>query len=164
MSGNYNSLFRKFIEVSLLKIKDLALKNRKAVLVIVLVGFLYFFAVLIFKVSMSIPKQPPASKQHSQLYLMEFIGGYRDYQQDFDIEGLRFGEKFLSFTVNIKFQTKTVYIIKKLAIDMVLGLANEYPELESINIKVVRETGKNSRTVYGRAVYVRDGGIRWEYQ
>ena len=164
MSGNYSSLFRRLIEVSLLKIKDAILKNRKAFLVIVLVGFLYFFAVFIFKVSITIPEQPPAPKQHSQLYLMEFIGGYRDYQQDFDIEDLRFGEKFLSFTLNIKFQTKTVYIIKKLAIDMLLGLTNEYPELESINVKVVRDSGKNSRSVYGRAVYGKDSGIRWEYQ
>ncbi len=157
MNGKINLLLNKF--------KNLLLRNKKTVIAITLVIFLYFFVLIIFKVSSAVPKKPPAQKKYSYLSLEEFIGGYRTYQEDFEVEKIRFGEKFLSFTLKVKSKAKTELVIRKLAIDIILGLRDEYPELNSIDIEVLRDSGAGSVVVYGRAIYASDNDrISWQFR
>lgn len=139
-------------------------KNIRKIFILAIVFFLYVFVVVIFKSSSQRADDKPMPKQYSYLYLMEYINGWRDAQQDFEIEDLRFGEKFLSYTVNLNYQAKSVLLVKRLAVDMVVGLKKEYPELETISVKVIRNTGEKL-TIYGRAVYSgSDDEISWKYQ
>ncbi|MFH2137214.1 MAG: hypothetical protein ABII88_01730 [Candidatus Omnitrophota bacterium] len=111
------------------------------------------------------PKPEIGPQQHSYLYLMEFISGYRTEQRDFEIKNIRFGEKFLIFTLDLKFRPRTELEVKMLAMDMVLGLSEEYPELESINIDASRDSGEGSLLTYGSAVYSgEDKSISWKFR
>ncbi len=145
--------------------KDFFIKNKRKVFIFAIVTFLYFFVVVIYHVCSQMPQVQQKKEQISELCLLEYINGWRDYQQNFDVEDMKFGEKFLSFTLNLHFKAKSILIVKKLAIDMALGLKGEYPELETISILVVKDSGTDSKTVYGRAVL---SGIEekliWKYQ
>lgn len=164
MSGKTNFSLSKIVEGLGQRAKNFFNKSKRKVFIVVFIGFLYLFIVIVYKTSAPEPTRPSDSKKYSNLYLMEFIGGYRDYQQDFEIKHIRFGEKFLNFTIDIKFKAKSNYIIKKLIADIILGLIEEYPELESVLIEVIKESSGGSIVVYGRAIYSReDKDIRWEY-
>jgi len=146
------------------KLKNFVLKEQRKFLMVLLVFFLYFFVVIMYQVASKEPVKIKAPQKISQLHLIEFINGWRDYQQNFDIESLRFGEKFLSFTINLKLKTKSILIVKKLAMEMILGLEQEYPELEDIDIRVIcfRDL---EQIVYGTAVYNRDiDEVSWTYK
>jgi hypothetical protein len=165
MSGKTDFSIRVFVDALLEKGRAFVLKNRRTVFVVTLVAFLYVLVVVTFKVSLQAPKPVPAPEQHSQLHLLEFINAYRDYQRDFDVEKVLFGEKFLSFTLNVKFRTSSVVVIKKLATDMALGLAAEYPELDLITIDVIQDLDNGSKSIYGHAVYSKDDvTVVWRYQ
>jgi len=165
MSGKTDFSLRLFIDALLEKGQAFAVKNRRTVFIVTLVAFLYLMVVVTFKVSMRSPKPEQPKTQHSQLYLLEFINGYRDYQRDFDVEKVSFGEDFLSFTLNIKFRTSSMVIIKKLVTDMVLGLTDEYPELDRISIDVIQDLDNGSKSVFGRATYTKDEAVvKWRYQ
>jgi len=139
-------------------------KNVKKIFILGIVVFLYIFVVVTFKSSSRSPNENPPPEQYSYLYLIEYINGWRDAQHDFEIQDLRFGKKFLSYTLNLNYSAKSILLVKRLAVDMVVGLKKEYPELETISIKVIRDTGDNL-TVYGRAVYSgREDEISWKYQ
>ena len=154
-------LFKKLGE----KLFNNFLQNKNKVIILTLVFLLYFFAVVLFQLLKQEPIEEPVVKEQSQLYLLEFISGYRDHEKDFDIEEVRFGEKFLNFTLNIKFKATSTLFIKKLAIDIIIGLKNEYPELESIVIEVLKRDLKNTVTIYGHAYYEREEDrIWWEYR
>lgn len=145
--------------------KDFLLKNKRRVLLFAIITFLYFFVVVTYHVSSQIPQEQEAKKKISELYLLEYLNGWRDYQQNFDIQDLKFGEKFISFTLNTRFKAKSIIIVKKLAIDMALGLKEEYPELETVSVLVIKDSGSESRTIYGRAILSGDEGeITWKYQ
>ncbi|MBU1045163.1 MAG: hypothetical protein KJ915_12290 [Candidatus Omnitrophica bacterium] len=164
MNGKHKTTIKIIIDGLFYKTKNFVLKEQRKFLIVLLVIFLYFFVVVIYQVSSKAPVKPEEKKPISQLYLLEFINGWRDYQQNFDVEDLRFGEKFLSFTINLKLKTKSILIVKKLGMDMILGLEQEYPELEDINIKVIcfRDLDK---IVYGTAVYNRDiDEVSWTYK
>jgi hypothetical protein len=164
MNGKPKASWRIIINGLGLKIRNFLIKEQRKFLIILLVFFLYFFVVVIYHVSSKPLVKKKASKQISQLYLMEFISGWRDYQQNFDVEDLRFGEKFLSFTINLKLKTKSILIVKKLAMEMILGLEDEYPELESIKIRVICYQDLD-KIVYGTAVYSRDmDEVAWTYK
>ncbi|MBU0547259.1 MAG: hypothetical protein KKH57_00640 [Candidatus Omnitrophica bacterium] len=145
--------------------KEFFLKNTRKVFIFAIITFLYFFVVIIYQVSSQIPQPQEQKKRISELYLLEYINGWRDYQQNFDVEDMQFGEKFLAFTLNIRFQAKSILVVKKLAIDMTLGLKEEYPELKTISIMVVKDSGTESKIVYGRAVLSgAEGKVTWKYQ
>ncbi len=164
MNGKPKTSLTLIINGLLDKLKDFVLKEQRKFLIILLIGFLYFFVVVMYQVASKEPIKTEAPKKISQLYLTQFINGWRDYQQNFDVEKLRFGEKFLSFTINLKLKTKSILIVKKLAIEMILGLEQEYPELEDIDIRIIcfRDLEK---IVYGTAVYNRDiDKVSWTYK
>ncbi len=145
--------------------KDFFIRNKRKVFIFAIVTFLYFFVVVIYQISSEMPQLKEKKERISELYLLEYINGWRDYQQNFDVEDMKFGEKFLFFTLNIRFKAKSILIVKKLAIDMALGLKEEYPELETISIMVVKDSGTESKTVYGRAVLSGvDAEVAWKYQ
>ncbi|MCK4994771.1 MAG: hypothetical protein KAS13_06980 [Candidatus Omnitrophica bacterium] len=158
-------LLNKVIQGLIVKGKDFLVKNRRKVFLFAIIIFLYFFVVVIFQVSSEMPQVKEEKKQISELYLLEYINGWRDYQQNFEIEDMKFGEKFISFTLNTRFKAKSIIIVKKLAIEMALGLKEEYPELETISILVVKDSGIESKIVYGRAVLSGlEGNVSWKYQ
>ncbi|MBU1087419.1 MAG: hypothetical protein KKD05_07860 [Candidatus Omnitrophica bacterium] len=164
MNGKPKTSIKIIIDGLLDKAKNFFLKEQRKLLIFLLVIFLYFFVIIMYHVASKAPVKPQAKQQISQLYLMEFINGWRDYQQNFDIEDLRFGEKFLAFTINLKLKTKSMLIVKKLAMEMILGLEQEYPELEDINIKVICFRDLEN-IVYGTAVYNRDiDEVTWAYK
>jgi hypothetical protein len=164
MSGKNKVSLRVIIEGLIGKGKEFAVKERRKFLILLIITFLYFFVIIIYHVSSKEPEEKPQVQKISQLHLEEFINGWRDYQQNFDIEDLRFGEKFLHFTINLKLKTKSILIVKKLAMEMILGLENEYPELEDIKIKVICFQDVE-KTVYGTAVYNRDNDeVTWTYK
>ena len=145
--------------------KSFILKNKRKIFLFAIVTFLYFFVVVIYQVSSQMPQVEEQKKKVSELYLLEYINGWRDYQQNFDVEDMKFGEKFIAFTLNTRFKAKSIINVKKLAIDMVLGLKEEYPELETISILVVKDSGTESKIVYGRAVLSgAEGNVSWKYQ
>lgn len=145
--------------------KDFVIRNKRKIFLFAIITFLYFFAVVIYQVSSQLPQTEKEKKQISELYLLEYINGWRDYQQNFYVEDMRFGEKFLTFTLNTRFKAKSIIIVKKLAIDMALGLKEEYPELETISILVVKDSGTEAKIVYGRAVLSGlDERVIWKYQ
>ncbi|MCG2711546.1 MAG: hypothetical protein L6416_04380 [Candidatus Omnitrophica bacterium] len=155
----------KVIQGLSVKGKDFFLRNKRKVFIFAIVVFLYFFVIVIYQVCSQLPQAHEEKEQISELYLLEYINGWRDYQQNFDVEDMQFGEKFLFFTLNIRFQAKSILIVKKLAIDMALGLKEEYPELETISIMVVKDSGTESKTVYGRAVLSGvENRVAWKYQ
>jgi len=168
MNKNNNKdefLWDKVIQGLISKGKDFFIKNKRKVFLFAIITFLYFFVVVIYQVSSQMPPEPEQKKQISELYLLEYINGWRDYQQNFDIEDMQFGGKFLTLTLNTRFKTKSIIIVKKLAIDMALGLKEEYPELETISILVVKGSGFESKTIYGRAVLSGDNdNVVWKYQ
>ncbi|MBI4846710.1 MAG: hypothetical protein HY810_09630 [Candidatus Omnitrophica bacterium] len=159
-------LLKQVIDVLLLKAKDFLIKSRKNFLILVFVIFLYLFIIFVFKISMKSPDKAINPETYTYLYLIEFLNGYRNYQQDFDIVDVRFGDKFLTFTLNLKIKTKSILIVKNLVMDMLLNLNNEYPELKLISIKVVKEAEDGSTIVYGKAVFSADAEeqISWSYQ
>ncbi len=158
-------LLNKVIQGLIVKGKDFLVKNRRKVFLFAIIIFLYFFVVVIFQVSSEMPQVKEEKKQISELYLLEYINGWRDYQQNFEIKDMKFGEKFISFTLNTRFKAKSIIIVKKLAIEMALGLKEEYPELETISILVVKDSGIESKIVYGRAVLSGlEGNVSWKYQ
>ncbi|MFH1061320.1 MAG: hypothetical protein V1747_00335 [Candidatus Omnitrophota bacterium] len=164
MNGKHKASLKVIIEGLGLKARNFVLKEQRKFLIILIVFFLYFFVVVMYQVSSKVPVKQAAPKQISQLCLLEFINGWRDYQQNFDIKDMRFGEKFLSFTINLKLKTKSILIVKKLAMEMILGLEEEYPELESINIRVICYQDLD-KIVYGTAVYNRDmDEVTWTYK
>lgn len=151
------------IENYLDKVIQIFRKNKRKFLVLILIFLLYIFVVVTYKVLSKIPKTPPPPKQYSYLDLIQFIGGYRTYQQDFEVEKIFFTRKALEFTLNVKFKPKTVLVVKKLAMDIVLGLIGEYPELESISVSVSSGSEKQGLVVYGRAVFSKDDNrILWK--
>ena len=166
MSGNTDFDNKEIAGKIAKKILSFIVRNKRKAMIVGIVFFLYMFAVVIFQTAPKPPKTVSADRRLSYLNLMEYIDGYRDFQQDFDVEHLKFGDKFLNFTLNIKFKAKSILIIKKLALDIVQGLSTEYPELESIRIKVLRDRpGDGSITIYGLAEYSKeDGSIVWRYQ
>ncbi len=141
------------------------LRNKHMVMINGLILLLFLFALVIFQTSPKTTKYK-ADNRLSYLNLIQYINGYRDVQQDFHIEDLKFGDKFLNFTMNIQFKSKSILVIKKLALDIIEGLTNEYPELESIKIKVRKDNpGEDSVTEYGQAEYSKsDNSISWHYQ
>jgi len=155
-------------EIKLLieKIKDLIPRYREKFLIVIVVIFLYFFVVIVFKSSSVTPRtQPPAPKQHSRLHLLEFINGYRSLQYDFEVEKIRFGEKFLTFTLNLKSKPKSQIMIKRMTIDMVVALTAEYPDLESIWVEATHASSQGAVTIYGRAVFSsQDNQVSWEFR
>lgn len=164
MNGKPKTSLSVIIQGLGVKARNFLLKEQRKFLIILLIFFLYFFVVVMYHISSKTPAKQAAPRQISQLYLLEFISGWRDYQQDFDIEDVRFGEKFLSFTLNLKLKTKSILIVKKLAMEMILGLEAEYPELESIKIRVICYRDLE-QIVYGTAVYNRDmDAVAWEYK
>ena len=49
--------------------------------------------------------------------------------------------------------------------DIILGLVKEYPELESIQVKVIRDVPDESVIIYGRATYERaEDKVAWDYE
>lgn len=151
------------INFSLDKIKKVILKNRKKLLIVALIFFLYIFVVLVFKVSLPIPGMPKPQIQYSCLNLRQFINGYRSAQQDFDIEKLVFTEKSISLSLNVKFIPKTDFSVRKLAMDIIRGLREEYPKLEFLSIEVIRKAHPGVATVYGQAVFSQDDNqITWK--
>ncbi len=166
MNRNENKFpLDKVVQGLLEKGKIFLIKNKRKIFIFAIVVFLYFFAIVIYHVCSQLPQPQEKKQQISELYLLEYINGWRDYQQNFDVEDMKFGERFLSFTLNIRFKAKSILILKKLAIDMVLGLKEEYPELENISILVVKGFGTESKTIYGRAILSGKGDrVIWRYQ
>jgi len=165
MSGQTNFPWDKVIAGLTEKAKAFFVKNRRVCIIVFLIACLFSFAIITYSVTPKTPEQVPAPEKYSNLYLQDFIAGYRDYQQDFDVEDIYFGENFLNFTVNIKFRSKNVLMVKKLGVDMVLGLLEEYPELESISVKMIRDTGSGPTAVYGKAMYAGDENeVSWTYK
>ncbi|MFH1458896.1 MAG: hypothetical protein ABIG64_00795 [Candidatus Omnitrophota bacterium] len=165
MNGKNNFSIVKIVDIIINIAKKIIGQNYKAILILSLVVILYFFAAVTFKDSLKNPPRSSPSLQHSNLYLIEFINAFREVQQDFVAEDIIFGEKFLNFTLNIKFRTKSIIIVKKLAIDMILGLIEEYPELESIEVKVIKNWGDDTAVIYGTAKYSgNENDIVWDYR
>lgn len=143
--------------------KNLVIRNKRKVLIVVLVFFLYVFVAVTFKVMSMIPKPKPMPRQYSNLDLVQFIKGYRTYQQDFEVEKIFFTDKALEFTLNIKFNPKNQIVIKKLTMDIMLGINAEYPELDSVSIDAVNGINPDAIIMYGRAVYSKDDKqINWK--
>ncbi|RKY35381.1 MAG: hypothetical protein DRP78_05550 [Candidatus Omnitrophota bacterium] len=145
-------------------LKTLLKNNKKLCLLMLFIILLYVSVVVIFKYSLSLPMVKQQLTQRSALCLVEFIHGFRAPAQDFEIKDLRFGKNFLSFVLEIKFRPKFVIIVKKLAIDIILGLTAEYPELKSINISVKRKLDSGAEIVYGKAVFSGNNDhITWSF-
>ena len=140
------------------------IQNKNKYMIILFICFLYLFSFIIYKVSSQfIPAQTEA-KQHSYLYLIDFISGYRTPERDFEVSDVRFGSDFLTFTLDIEFKPKFEFEVKKIAIDMLLGLSEEYPELDSINIDIQKNRGDGVVTSYGTAIcFGSDQTITWEF-
>lgn len=128
------------------------LKNKKKYMIILLIGLLYVFSFFIYKVSSKFTPDDGGPKQHSYLYLMDFVSGYKTPEKDFEVNDVRFGADFLTFTLDIYFKPKFEFEVKKMAIDMLLGLSEEYPELDTIDIEIQRDQGDGVVTLYGTAV------------
>ncbi|MCP4649412.1 MAG: hypothetical protein GY853_04935 [PVC group bacterium] len=157
MSGNDNSILK--------SISSLVLKNKKTSMVVLLVILLYFFVVVTFKSIPNTPQKKTDPEQYSYLYLMQYLAGYRESERDFEIKDFKFGADFIAFTLDIQFRPKTEFEIKKLATDMVLGLTDEYPELDLVEIEVLRDKGDGAIAMYGTAVYTGSTNhITWKFQ
>ena len=117
MIKNLNNFpFEDVVKGLLKKGKMVFLKNKRKFIIFFLITMLYFFAVVVYQTSMKKPKYENTKKPLSELYLIEFINGWRDYQQNFDVEDLQFGKNFLTFTLNLRFKAKSIFIVKKLAV------------------------------------------------
>ena len=77
------------------KSRQFFLRKKRMFFILGLIALLYFFVILIYQVSSEIP-QEVKHEQISELYLIQYINGWREPQQDFDVQDMRFGEKFLS--------------------------------------------------------------------
>ncbi|MCM8813047.1 MAG: hypothetical protein NC924_03815, partial [Candidatus Omnitrophica bacterium] len=108
------------------------------ILLACLIFGLYVLVVVTFRAVPIRESAPPDQKKYTNLYLQQFLAGYRSYQQDFDVEDIYFGEKFLSFRLNLKLKPKADYLVRKLAGDIITNLNGEYPELELIRIEFSR--------------------------
>ncbi|MBU0635141.1 MAG: hypothetical protein KKA52_08800, partial [Candidatus Omnitrophica bacterium] len=90
--------------------------------------------------------------------------GYRSFQQDFIMEDVRFGDTFLAFSLYLKTASKSKVLTKQLAMDMIVGLLEEYPELETISIQVCRMSDNDKMVIYGRAEYEKKSGeVNWRF-
>ena len=140
-------------------------RDRKRFLLMILVPGLFVFTVVLYQVAVIIPHARSPLPQASEFDLMKFINGYQNQQQEFAVEDLRFGEKFLHFTINLPQKPKTEFFIRQMAMELCQGLTVEYPALEEIKIKVIRQTAAGSLSIYGKAVYDRRAGrTEWEFQ
>ncbi|MBU1924720.1 MAG: hypothetical protein KKB82_02210 [Candidatus Omnitrophica bacterium] len=145
--------------------KDIILRYKRQVVVVLLMFLLYFFVVVTYQAGSKAPSDAKSQpKQHSYLNLVEFINGYRSFQQDFIMEDVRFGDTFLAFSLYLKTASKSKVLTKQLAMDMIVGLLEEYPELETISIQVCRMSDNDKMVIYGRAEYEKKSGeVNWRF-
>ena len=122
MNKKESFLLDKVVQGLVAKGKDFFIKNKRKAFILAIVSFLYFFVVIIYQACSEMPEAVKPKEKISELYLMEYLNGWRDYQQNFDVEDMSFGAKFLGFTLNLRFKAKSILIVKKLAIDMIIGL------------------------------------------
>ncbi|MBU0634221.1 MAG: hypothetical protein KKA52_04070, partial [Candidatus Omnitrophica bacterium] len=102
--------------------KDIILRYKRQVVVVLLMFLLYFFVVVTYQAGSKAPSDAKSQpKQHSYLNLVEFINGYRSFQQDFIMEDVRFGDTFLAFSLYLKTASKSKVLTKQLAMDMIVG-------------------------------------------
>ncbi len=148
MNSNLSLLVRKTLK--------LLAEHKNIVFLLMLVFLLFAFALVTFKTS-TIDKPEVRIKQYSYLYLQEFISGYRTESYDFESERVRFGPDFLTFTLLLDFNPPTSIVVKKLGMDMLIGLREEYPELDLIRIKI---TNRSGAVIYGYAEF-EDNTLRW---
>ena len=140
-------------------------RDRKKALLLLALPMFVVFCVVLYNVSAVIPPTETPQPLPSEFDLKKFISSYRSYQQDFDVDDLRFGKKFLHFTLSIEKQPKSDIFVKRLAMELAQGLTIEYPSLEDIAIEVKRTTQEGTVFVYGKAVYSRDDdAISWHYR
>lgn len=145
------------------RFKKQALRHRKKLYLFgaLVLAYILIMAVVVI-MGKSISFVPKAETKFTQLDIFNYLKSFRKFDRDFEVSDVYFVKNYLSVTVKLLYKPQTEQEVKNLAVDIVLGLSRECPEIGRLKAKIIRRDAQNKPRKYGYAVYVKETGqINW---
>ncbi|MFH1777914.1 MAG: hypothetical protein ABH952_10205 [Candidatus Omnitrophota bacterium] len=152
-----------YVDQLIERILKLAVKHKKKLYVLGFIILSYLLILIVVSILGKTVSEPPDKPEsYNQLDISNYIKSFRKSGKDYNIARIYFTTQYLSITLNLLYIPKTEREYKTLAVDIVLGLSQEYPQLNKIKVKLQRYTAKGKIFNYGRCEYEKETkNIKW---